>query len=146
MKCQTLRSVSDNHVFVLCRDECLGDLPDHIRHQGPWQSLRRGAVVCLKPEYQRDLARDGYVLVRTELAHGRNLTKGSDEKAILLKSISFRGTTRSQLLGHYPDWLLNALQDSGVVIPGLVHAAGLRAAARPARRSSVPVGSEEIFG
>jgi hypothetical protein len=65
---QALRSISDSHVILICREECFGDLPDHVRHQGPWQSVRRGAVVYLKPEYQRDLARDGYVLLRTELA------------------------------------------------------------------------------
>ena len=33
---QTLRSVSDNHVFVICgADEAFADLPDHVRHQGP---------------------------------------------------------------------------------------------------------------
>jgi len=43
-------------------------LPDDVRHRGPWQGLRRGEIEKLKPEYRRDLARGGYVLVRTELA------------------------------------------------------------------------------
>jgi hypothetical protein len=34
---QTLRSVSDNHVIVICRDGEFEKLPDEIRHQGPWQ-------------------------------------------------------------------------------------------------------------
>jgi hypothetical protein len=65
---QTLRSVSDNHVIVICRDGGFYDLPDGIRHQGPWQAMRRGDIVKLKPEYRRDLARDGYVLLKTSTA------------------------------------------------------------------------------
>jgi hypothetical protein len=65
---QALRSVSDNHVIVICRDGCYYDLPDHIRHQGPWQDMRRGEIEKLKLECRRDLARDGYVLVRTSTA------------------------------------------------------------------------------
>ena len=62
---QTLRSVSDNHIIVICRDGEFDTLPDHVRHQGPWQGLRRGETDQQKLEYRRDLARDGYVLVRT---------------------------------------------------------------------------------
>ena len=66
---QTLRSVSDNHVFVVCRDGAFYDLvPDDIRKQGPWQGTRHGDVEALKPEYRLALARDGYVLVRCEHA------------------------------------------------------------------------------
>jgi len=65
---QALRSVSDNHVIVICRDGEFDDLPDHIRHQGPWQSLRRGEIDRLKMEYRHDLARHGYVLIRTSVA------------------------------------------------------------------------------
>jgi len=65
---QALRSVSDNHVIVICGDGGFYDLPDHVRHQGPWQALRRGEVTRLKPEYRRDLARDGYLLIKTSTA------------------------------------------------------------------------------
>jgi hypothetical protein len=65
---QALRSVSDNHVIVICRDGGFYDLPDHVRHQGPWQGMRRGEIDKLKLEYRRDLARDGYVLVNTSVA------------------------------------------------------------------------------
>jgi len=42
---QTLRSVSDNHVFVVCRDGTFYELvPDDVRKLGPWQGNRRGAV------------------------------------------------------------------------------------------------------
>ncbi len=60
MKYQTLRSVSD--IFVLCRDGEFYSLPDHVRHQGPWQVNRRGDIERLKPEYRLALARDGYAL------------------------------------------------------------------------------------
>ncbi len=66
---QAFRSVSDVHVFVVCRDgtfyECVAA---EVRKQGPWQGQRRGEVEKLKPEYRLALARDGYALVRCELA------------------------------------------------------------------------------
>ena len=36
---QTLRSDSDNHVFVVCYDSRFAELPDHVRHQAPWQCI-----------------------------------------------------------------------------------------------------------
>jgi hypothetical protein len=69
MQYQTLRSVSDDHVHLICgADEAFADLPDHVRHQGPWQVMSRGDVEKLKLEYRAALARDGYALVRCELA------------------------------------------------------------------------------
>jgi hypothetical protein len=65
---QTLRSVSDNHVFVVCRDGEFYSLPDHVRHQGAWQGMQRGEIERLKPEYRLALARDGYALVTCEHA------------------------------------------------------------------------------
>ena len=44
------------------------ELPDHVRHQGPWQGMRRGEIEKLKANYRRALARDGYMLVKCELA------------------------------------------------------------------------------
>jgi hypothetical protein len=64
---QALRSVSDNHVIVICRDGEFDKLPDHIRHQLPWQGMRRGEIEKLKLEYRRGIARDGYALVRTTM-------------------------------------------------------------------------------
>jgi len=60
---QTLRSVSDNHVFVICQDGRFYDIPEDIRKQGPWQGNHRGEIEKLKPEYRLALARDGYALV-----------------------------------------------------------------------------------
>jgi hypothetical protein len=69
MRYQTLRSVSDNHVFVVCRDGTFYELvPEEVRHQGPWQGMQRGEVDTLKPEYRLALARGGYFLARTETA------------------------------------------------------------------------------
>jgi hypothetical protein len=68
MHYQTLRSVSDNHVFVVCTDGEFYSLPNHVRHQGPWRGMQRGKVERLKPEYRLALARDGYALVNCELA------------------------------------------------------------------------------
>ena len=45
--------------------------PDHkllILRQGPWQGMHRREVERLKPEYRLALAREGYALVKSELA------------------------------------------------------------------------------
>ena len=68
MQYQTLRSVTDNHVFVICYDGRFDELPDDVRHRGPWQGQQRGEIEKLKANYRRALARDGYALVTCELA------------------------------------------------------------------------------
>ncbi len=68
MQYQTLRSVSDNHLFVVCRDGKFYDLPDNVRHRGPWQGMHCGELSNLRPEYWLDLEDQGYALVRCELA------------------------------------------------------------------------------
>src|SRR5271169_6838949 len=56
---QTLRSVSENHVFVVCRDGTFYELvPEAVRKQGPWQGMHRGEIEKLKPEYRLALTRD----------------------------------------------------------------------------------------
>ena len=69
MRYQTLRSVSDHHVIVVCRDGTFYDaVPEAVRKQGPWQGMHRGEIEKLKPEYRVALARHGYALVKCELA------------------------------------------------------------------------------
>ena len=69
MRYQTLRSVSDHHVFVVCRDGSFYDaVPADVRKQGPWQAMRRGEIDLLKPKYRLALARYGYALVKCELS------------------------------------------------------------------------------
>ena len=69
MQYQTLRSVSDNHVHLICgADEAFADLPAHVRYLGPWQVMSRGEIEKLKAEYRFALARYGYALVRCEAA------------------------------------------------------------------------------
>lgn len=63
-----MRTVSDSHVHLICRDGCFDDLPSAVRHLGPWQALRRGEIENLRPEYRRALKTDGYVVVHTALA------------------------------------------------------------------------------
>ena len=49
---QTLRSVSDHHVFVVYCDGSFYELvPEEVRKQGPWQGMRRGEIELLKAEY-----------------------------------------------------------------------------------------------
>ncbi len=69
MTYQILRSVSDLHPFVLCRDgEFYASVPDHVRHRGPWQVNRRGELANLNTRYLLDIEEQGYSLVRCELA------------------------------------------------------------------------------
>ena len=65
---QTLRSVFDNHVPPDLPGWRVRRAPDRLRQQGPWQVLRRGDITNLKRNYRLRLARDGYVLVHSELA------------------------------------------------------------------------------
>ena len=66
---QTFRSVSDTHVFVICRDGTFYDaVPADVRKQGPWQGQHRGEIEALKLEYRLALAWDGYALVRCDAA------------------------------------------------------------------------------
>jgi hypothetical protein len=66
---QTLPSVSDNHLFVVCRGGEFSSLPDHVRHRGPWQGMHRGER---EPQSRllapRDLEEQVYSLVRCALA------------------------------------------------------------------------------
>lgn len=63
-----LRSVSDNHVHLICTDGEFDGLPDEIRKQGPWQVIRRGEVDRLQLRYRSAIARDGYVIETTHMA------------------------------------------------------------------------------
>ena len=55
MQYQTLRSVSDNHLFVVCRDGGFYALPEHVRHRGPWQGQHRGNLAHLNTQYLLDI-------------------------------------------------------------------------------------------
>ncbi len=52
----------------MCRNGEFYSLPDSVRHRGPWQGMHRGEIEKLKGNYRRALARDGYALVKGELA------------------------------------------------------------------------------
>ncbi len=56
------RSSSDKHVHVIYYDDNFDELPDDVRHRGPWQIIGRGSIDRLKLKYQAGLARKGYVL------------------------------------------------------------------------------------
>ena len=58
---QTLRSVSDNHLFVVCRDGGFYELPEHVRHRGPWQGQQRGELGNLNTQYLLDIEERGGV-------------------------------------------------------------------------------------
>ena len=66
---QSFRSVSDTHVFVLCRDGTFYEIvPQDIRKQGPWQGQHRGDLANLNTLYLIDIEEQGYALVRCEHA------------------------------------------------------------------------------
>ncbi len=65
---QTLRSVSDHHIFAVCRDGEFYSLPDHVCHRGPWQGMHRGELASLAMPYLLDIEEQGYSLLRCELA------------------------------------------------------------------------------
>ena len=56
----------DNFLHVMCFDERFDQLPDRIRHLGPWTGARRGEVQNLKLHYRLLLAEQGFVLLRTK--------------------------------------------------------------------------------
>jgi hypothetical protein len=68
-KYQTFRSVSDLHVFVVCRDGRFYEVvPDDVRKQGPWQGQHRGEMANLATQYLLDIEEQGYALVPCEAA------------------------------------------------------------------------------
>ena len=67
---QPFRSVSDNHVFVVCRDGSFYEsVPEDIRKQGPpVAGQHRGEMANLAPQYLLDIEEPGYAAVRGETA------------------------------------------------------------------------------
>ena len=61
---QTLRSVADNHLFVVCRDGEFYSLPEVLRKRGPWQGQHRGEMKHLPVHFLLDIEQQGYALVR----------------------------------------------------------------------------------
>jgi hypothetical protein len=69
MQYQTLRSGSDVHLFVVCRDGTFYEsVPAEVRKRGPWQVQHRGEMANLNTQYLGDVEEQGYALVRCELA------------------------------------------------------------------------------
>ena len=66
---QTLRSVSDVHVFVVClADKFYEIVPDDVRKLGPWQGQHTGEMANLATQYLLDIEEQGYALARCEAA------------------------------------------------------------------------------
>jgi hypothetical protein len=61
--------VSDNHVFVVCRDGTFYEIvPDDVRKRGPWQGQHRGEMANFATQYLLDIEEQGYAVVRCEAA------------------------------------------------------------------------------
>ncbi|HEX5958087.1 MAG TPA: hypothetical protein VFY92_05450 [Hyphomicrobiaceae bacterium] len=59
------RSRRDNRIALICGDGRFysEDVPDQIRHLGPWIGAGRGDLEQLKPAYRALLAEQGFVLI-----------------------------------------------------------------------------------
>jgi hypothetical protein len=59
------RSGRDNRLNIICGDGAFysSEVPDQLRHLGPWTGVGRGPVERLKPTYRALLAEQGFVLV-----------------------------------------------------------------------------------
>jgi hypothetical protein len=64
LRYQAMTAVRDKSLHVICYEDKFEQLPDEIRHRGPWQGLKRGNVEALKADYRIALARDDYVIVQ----------------------------------------------------------------------------------
>lgn len=63
MRYEVNRSTRHKLYHVICRDEAFyRDVPDEIRHNGPWWTVGRGDIDALKPEYRLAIARQGYAV------------------------------------------------------------------------------------
>ena len=70
MQYQTLRSVTDNHVFVVCQDGRFYELvPDDVRKQGPWQNNGRGQIEALQPQYRLALGQPRRSSIQFPITH-----------------------------------------------------------------------------
>jgi hypothetical protein len=65
---ECLQSVADDRAYVICRQGEFEQLPEYLRHQGPWHVVGRGDIYNLKISYRLRLARYGFVLEHTDVA------------------------------------------------------------------------------
>jgi hypothetical protein len=63
MRYRVYRSVNHKSLHVLHYEDRFHELPERIRHRGPWQELASGEVQGLRPEYQAALAERGHLVI-----------------------------------------------------------------------------------
>jgi hypothetical protein len=63
MRYSISRSMIEKSRHLIFVETCFDELPGNIRRQGPWQHLKTGEFVYLRPEYQRALTKVGYIIV-----------------------------------------------------------------------------------
>jgi hypothetical protein len=68
MRYAVLRSVSDNKVQLIIRDEGFEAVPQQIRALGPWQKTRSGEAERMKTHYRLMLAEQSFVFVYASVA------------------------------------------------------------------------------
>ena len=55
--------MNEKHRHLIFIETHFDKLPENIRRQGPWQHLKSGEFVKLRPEYQAVLTTTGYIIV-----------------------------------------------------------------------------------
>jgi hypothetical protein len=60
---ESVRSGRDKALIVLCYEGRFYELPDQIRHLGPWQGSHKGEVRRLRPANRSMLSQQGFVVV-----------------------------------------------------------------------------------
>ena len=55
--------MNEKHRHLIFIETHFDELPENIRRQGPWQHLKSGEFVKLRPEYQTALTATGYIIV-----------------------------------------------------------------------------------
>ncbi len=63
MRYKAWRSHSDKWLRVIHREDEFDELPDMIRHLGPWTGAAEGDIDNLRPHYRMLLAEQGFVLI-----------------------------------------------------------------------------------
>jgi len=63
MRYSISRSMKDNNRHLIFEETCFDELPDHVRHQAPWQHLKSGEFANLRPDYRRAICEYRFIIV-----------------------------------------------------------------------------------
>jgi hypothetical protein len=63
LRYEVVRSARDKALHIIFVEGKFSEIPDCIRHLGPWQPLSTGDIVNLTPHYRACIGMEGHVLV-----------------------------------------------------------------------------------